>query len=322
MSPIPVRWAVLGSANIAAKAFLPALRAAGGRAVVVGTRNPNGAVEWAQNNQVDAVASYQDAIQHEEVQAIYIALPNHEHIAWAKAAVATGRAVVCEKPLGLDSSQVADLLKMCSGQTPIWESFAFQFHPQTHLLRDLVARGEIGDVREVISEFHFNVTAPSNIRMSAELGGGALYDVGCYPVRLARLVFDAETEGVSARSFAGNSGVDIDMAAICDFSAERRLILSAGMHRPPSTFTRVIGSAGEIRLSNPYHPNSNDSLELWRRGRHQQSWAAGSATAFQYMIDHVQQVVSAGATPELTAVASSLGNASALDAIRAAMVAG
>lgn len=317
MSSAPVRWAVLGSANIAAKAFLPAMRAAGGQAVVVGSRQPDRAHDWAQHNQVAATADYAGAINHPDVDAIYIALPNDQHVQWAKAAAETGRPVICEKPLGLDTAQVSDLLSAIAIDTPLWESFAFPFHPQTDLLLRLIADGEIGDLREVISEFHFNVTAKVNIRLDPELGGGALYDVGCYPVRLARLLFDSEVLKANASSFAAESGVDIETAAIADFASGQRLILSAGMRRPASTFTRILGATAELRVSNPFHPKPTDTVELWRDGVLRKSWSADPKSAFQQMIEHVQQVTR-GSAAKLLAGYSSLGNAQALDLIRAA----
>src|SRR5690349_11801573 len=117
------RWAVLGSANIAAKAFLPAMRAAGGRAGVGGSRNPDHARGWADANHVERVADYDGALGASDIDAVYIALPNHEHTAWAARAVSTGRAVLCEKPLGVDTTDTGRLLAGISADTLLWEAF-------------------------------------------------------------------------------------------------------------------------------------------------------------------------------------------------------
>ncbi|WP_164479029.1 Gfo/Idh/MocA family protein [Nakamurella antarctica] len=317
MSSSPVRWAVLGSANIAAKVFLPAMRAAGGRAVVVGSRRPEQAREWAAQNHVESTADYAAAIAHPDVDAIYIALPNDQHIQWAKAASAAGKPVICEKPLGLDAAQVADLLSTVSVDAPLWEAFAFPFHPQTGLLRQLIDDGELGELREIISEFHFNLATTENIRLVPQLGGGALYDVGCYPIRLARMLFGSEVETAVASSAAAGSGVDIETAAIANFASGQRLILSAGMRRPVSTFTRIMGSSAELSVSNPFHPKPVDTVELWRDGSLKNTWTADPKSAFQHMIEHVQQV-SRGHDAQWLASQTALGNAQALDLIRAA----
>lgn len=312
------RWAILGTANIAARAFLPALRAAGDTAVVVGSREPGGATDWAAANHVGRTASYDEAIAADDVDAIYVAVPNDQHVRWARAAAASGRAVVCEKPLGLTAAEVDGLLATV-GDARLWEAFVFPFHPQTALLTQLCAAdGPIGGVREIVSEFHFRVQRPDNIRWSATRGGGALLDVGCYPIRLARLLFGAQPVSAAARQVVGESGVDAEFAAIATFPADRRLIFSVGMRRFPSTHTRLIGADGELRVSNPFHPTENDTVQLWREGRMERSWQAEPRRAFQYAVEHVGAVVAGTEPPRHLAATDASGNAHALDLVRAA----
>ncbi|HEY2273028.1 MAG TPA: Gfo/Idh/MocA family oxidoreductase [Jatrophihabitantaceae bacterium] len=309
------RWAVLGSANIAAKSFLPAMRDAGGRAVVVGSRNAERARGWADENQVDRVASYDEAINADDVDAIYIALPNHEHVPWAAKAAATGRAVLCEKPLGVDLPDTEKLLRTLDANALVWEAFVFPFHPQTDLLRSQLA--ELGEVRQIMSEFTFSPPEESNIRWQPDLGGGALRDVGCYCVRLGRLLFDAEPEHAAARVFRLH-GVDADTDGILDFAGERRLVFSASMRRPFSTATRIIGTDGELRVSNPFHPNAGDTVQRWADGRMVEEWAADGKPAFQYGVEHIQAVLAGETEPRHLAGTDAGGNARALDMIIAA----
>jgi D-xylose 1-dehydrogenase (NADP+, D-xylono-1,5-lactone-forming) len=307
------RWAVLGTANIAAKSFLPAMRDAGGRAVVVGSRAPERARAWADANQVDRVADYNAAIHGDDVEAIYIALPNHEHTTWAARAAATGKAVVCEKPLGVDATDTQRLLDAIPPGTLLWEGFVFPFHPQTLVIRSELA--ELGRIRQITSEFHFTARDQSrNIRWQPELGGGALRDVGCYCVRFARLIFDAEPVAAAARAFTEHE-VDAAIAAVLDFSDERRLIMSAGLRGAFSTFTRVIGDAGELRISNPFHPRAGDTVQRWTDGAQVAEWSAGDKPAFQFGIEHVQAVVRGAEQPRHLAAIDSPGNARALDMI-------
>jgi predicted dehydrogenase len=318
MATRPTRWAVLGTANIAARAFLPAMRAAGHVAVAVGSRDPERASAWAGENQVGRAVSYADAIAADDVDAIYVAVPNDQHVHWAAEAAAGGRAVVCEKPLGLDSGEVDSLLAR-TGDALLWEAFVFPFHPQTAHLAELCAPdGPIGGVREIISEFHFRVPKAENIRWSQARGGGALLDVGCYPIRLARLLFGTEPDTAAASAVTGESGVDAEFAAVLAFPADQRLIFSVGMRRAPSTYTRIIGDDGELRVSNPYHPTENDTVELWRGGQRIDIWAAHPVRAFQHAIEHVAAVLAGEAKPLHLAVTDAPGNARALDLARAA----
>ena len=310
-----MRWAVLGTANIAVRAFLPAMRAAGHVAVAVGSREPERAAAWANANDVGRATSYDDAINAPDVDAIYIAIPNDRHVHWAARAAASGRPVLCEKPLGLNAGQVDDLLGRI-GDARLWEAFVFPFHPQTALLSRLSE--SIGGVREIISEFHFRVTRPGNIRFDPTLGGGALLDVGCYPIRLARLLFGAEPSSAVASTVIGASGVDDECAALLEFPDARRLIFSVGMRRFGSTYTRIIGDDGELRVSNPFHPTEDDAVELWRDGKLAEAWPADPIRAFQYGIMHIADVHAGRAAPLHLAATDSPGNARALDLVRAA----
>lgn len=312
----PIRWAILGTANIAAKAFLPALRAVGGEAVIVGSRDPEHARAWAEQHGVTRTADYAGALHDAEVDAVYVALPNREHTQWTAAALATGRAVLCEKPLGLDATDVANLLETVDERTLLWESFVFPFHPQSRLIRDQVL--EIGVVHEITSEFHFTAADPDNIRWQQSLGGGALMDVGCYPIRLARLIYG--TEALSAVATASMAlGVDADVAAVLNFPGDQRLALSAGMRNAQSTFTRIRGEEGELRIENPFHPRLGDTVQRWAGRRLQQEWTTEGGTAFEYLIEHVHAVVRGQQPPRHLARTDSLGNAVALDLVRGAL---
>ena len=205
------------------------------------------------------------------------------------------------------------------GDAPLWEAFVFPFHPQTALLAELGSPGgPIGGIREIVSDFHFRVTRPDNIRWAAERGGGALLDVGCYPIRLARLLFGAEPTAAAARAVTSPSGVDAEFAAVLDFPDERRLAFSVGMRRAYSTFTRLVGDDGELRVSNPYHPQPGDTVELWQAGACRRSWPAAPEPAFRYGAQHMADVVRGTATPRHLAASDALGNAVALDLARAA----
>jgi D-xylose 1-dehydrogenase (NADP+, D-xylono-1,5-lactone-forming) len=311
-------WGVIGTANIAAKAFLPAMRAAGHVAVAVGSRDPARAGGWAAENQVGRAVGYADVLAADDVDAVYIAVPNDQHVTWAARAAATGKAVVCEKPLGLTAAEVAGLVDRV-GDALLWEAFVFPFHPQTALLAELCGPdGPIGGLREISSEFHFRVGRADNIRWNAALGGGALLDVGCYPIRLARLLFGGEPTTAAASAVPAESGVDAEFAAVTMFPGDRRLVFSVGMRRFPSTFTRLVGDEGELRVSNPYHPTEHDTVELWRDGRRERTWQADPARAFQHAVEHVGAVLAGTAKPQHLAAADALGNARALDLVRAA----
>lgn len=314
----PVRWGILGTANIAVRSFLPGLRAAGGgTAVAVAGRDLSRAEEFAARNGVGrGVRGYEAVVEDPEIDAIYIPLPNALHAEWTIAALEAGKAVLCEKPLCLTTEEAEKVTAVARRSArPLWEAFVFPYHPQTARLRDLLAEGVVGELREVWSSFTFQIGGTGNIRLDAALGGGALYDVGCYPVRLAQFLFGRDAvagHGVAVRSEAG---VDIETAGVLEF-APGRLLLSCSFDLPHTTYTRLVGTAGEIRLTNPFHPQPSDVTEVWREGSLVARHEAGEGTAFSWGIRHIHEVLRGEAEPRHTAVDDSLGTARALDMLR------
>ncbi len=261
-----IRWGILGAASIARGQFLPGLReAGGGRAVLLGCSDAARGEAYAASEGVErAVVGYEAVLDPARVDAVYVALPNSHHAEWTVAALQAGLTVLCEKPLTHEVTET-DRVLACArehGGSRLWEAFVFPFQPQHVRLHELLREGAIGTPTEILSSFHFTVRNRENIRLSATLGGGALADVGCYPIRLAHEVL-GPADGpvwVDARL---DGEVESEAAAIISHGSGR-LILSCGFNRPYDTFTRIIGSAGEIRLSNPYHPEPTDTLEVHR----------------------------------------------------------
>ena len=197
--PDAIRWGILGTANIARAQFLPALReAGGGRAALVGGREAERARAFASDHGVDqGVAGYARVVESAEIDAVYVALPNSLHAEWTLQALQAGKAVLCEKPLSISVSETAAVLEAARAvpSALLWEAFVFPFQAQHRRLMEVLSDGAIGDPAEIVSAFHFQVSRPADIRLSAALGGGSLADVGCYPVRLAHEIFghvDAE----------------------------------------------------------------------------------------------------------------------------------
>ena len=320
----PIRWGVLGTAGIAESAFLPALRQAGdGAAIAVAARDGERARSWATEHGVGrGVAGYERVVDDPEIEAIYIPLPNGLHAEWTIAALEAGKAVLCEKPLCLTPEETRRVLATAdAASVPLWEAFVFPFHEQIELVHDAVADGQIGDVREIASRFHFVLDDPNDIRLSAELGGGSLFDVGCYPIRLARLLFDVEPD--LDRTLADGvwtpSGVDTELWGALTFPGDRRLVFSCGFVAAYDTFTRVFGTEGEIRMTNPFHARPGDTVRIVRGGEvREHPAAAGGERSFTPAIRHIHGVLRGREQPRHLAVDEAMGNATAIAALLAA----
>jgi predicted dehydrogenase len=313
-----VRWGVIGTARIARRFFLPAVREAGGEAAAVAGRDAERASRWARDNAVGrAVGGYQQLIGDPGVDALYIALPNALHAEWTIRALRAGKPVLCEKPLTGSLAQTEQVLAVARETgTPLWEAFIFPFHDQMRRLRELIADGVIGDLREIQSNFHFVMAQrDTNIRMSAELAGGALLDVGCYPVRLARDLFAAEHTSAWAAADYDPGGVDMSAWGCLGFPGGRRLLLSCGFNRAQDTFSRLLGTSGQINITNPFHPTSQDRFEVHVAGSEPSihPGAGPNKESFTPAVRHIQAVVKGEEEPRLLAIDTSLGSAQALD---------
>ncbi|HEX6934337.1 MAG TPA: Gfo/Idh/MocA family oxidoreductase [Streptosporangiaceae bacterium] len=309
-----IRWGIIGTANIARGAFLPALRAAGGIPAAVAGRDLATAEQYAHANGVQrAVQGYQHLIEDPAVDALYIPLPNSLHAQWTISALEAGKPVLCEKPLcGVlaDTERVLEAAKRTG--TLLWEAFVFPFNEHLRRVRTLLSDGVIGELREIQSDFHFRVTRPDNIRLSGDLEGGALRDVGCYPVRLAQEFF-GEHESAWAACEPGGAGVDIETWGTLGYAGGRRLLLSCGMRRGYDTFSRLIGTAGQIHLSNPFHPGPGDHVTSYPDGGEPAAWTAEvSEPSFTPALRHIHAVLAGEQAPRLLALETSLSTARAL----------
>lgn len=255
----------MSTANIAAGNFLPSLRASGnGVAQTVASRSADTARAFARQHGIaHAVQGYEALLADDTLDAIYVPLPNNLHAEWTIAALRAGKAVLCEKPLCLTVEETERVLAAAreTGQL-LWEAFVFPFNRQSARLRELLAAGAIGDPAALLSAFHFRLTRPTDIRYSPQMGGGALYDVGCYCVRLADLVFGVSPDRAAGMVTRTETGVDATTQAVLNYPGRGRLVLSCSIALAYDTQSAIAGTAGEIRLSQPFHPGPDATLQL------------------------------------------------------------
>jgi predicted dehydrogenase len=250
-----MRWGILGPGRIA-RAFLTGLAgSAGERAVAVGSRDLDRARAVADDFDVPrAYGSYAELLADETVEAVYVALPNSLHAEWSDAAARAGKHVLCEKPLGRNAAE-AEAMFGVARECGVWlmEAFMYRFHPRTLALAELVARGDIGDPRLVRASFGFTVTDTANVRLSADLAGGALMDVGCYPVNAARLLA-GPVAGVSAVARWADTGVDRTLAGTLDHTGGALSLVSCSLASSHHNLVQVVGSEGVVDMPVAFTP--------------------------------------------------------------------
>jgi predicted dehydrogenase len=228
--------------------------------------------------------------------------------------------VLCEKPLCGTLAEVEQVLAVARETgTLLWEAFVFPFHAQFAAVQKLLADGVIGELLEIQSGFHFMVGNPANIRLARDLDGGALNDVGCYPVRIALELLRAGHTDAWATAVWGGHDVDVDTQGSLGFPGGQRLLLTCGMRRAYDTFTRLLGTAGQIQLTNPFHPGRGDSYTVLADGEPRTLDAGAAEPSFTGMIRHIQNVLRGGEAPRQLALDTSLASARALHDLHQSM---
>ena len=252
----PVRWGVLGTASIAVNKVLPAMQTAElSEVVAIASRSPEkGRTVAADLGIARAYDRYEDLLTDSEVEAVYIPLPNHLHAEWTMAALGEGKHVLCEKPLATTSADARAMVAAAeAGGVKLMEAFMYRLHPLWVEVRRMVDEELIGELLAVQSFFSYRNVDRYNIRNIAEYGGGALFDIGCYPVNLARMLFGSEPTDVkgSIKRLAA-SGTDVLTSAILDFGG-RQATFTCSTLLEDHQRVDVVGTAGRLVVEIPYN---------------------------------------------------------------------
>jgi predicted dehydrogenase len=315
----PVRWGILGTARIAVGNFLPSLRASGtGVPYAVASRSLDSARAFAADQQIEhAVDGYGALLDNPDIEAVYIPLPNNLHAQWAIAALRAGKAVLCEKPLCLTEAEVRSVLDVAreTGQL-LWEAFVFPYNRQSARLKDLIQSGDLGEVVEVRSVYHFAMGRTNDIRLKPETGGGSLYDVGCYCIRFAQFVFESMPERAAAFATFTESGVDATLQAMVEYPDRCRLTFSSSLALPQETSAIVVGSKGTVSMDGAFHPRAGNEMIVSVGDRVERHDVGGEEPTFTPALSHMNAAIRGEEQPRHLAVDDSLGTARAIDLIR------
>ena len=261
-----LRWGILSTADIARTKVVPGMRKAKRcNIVAIASREAGRAEAVALELGIPrAHASYEALLADPEVDAVYIPLPNHLHAEWSIAAARAGKHVLCEKPLALtadDAQRMIDVANM-EGVT-LMEAFMYRLHPSWQAVADLVASEEIGRLVSVQSWFSYFNDDATNIRNIREVGGGALFDIGCYSVNLSRLLFDAEPRHVSAALVRDPAtGVDVLTSAILTFD-NGIATFTCSTRAEDDQRVHIYGTTGRISIGIPFNIPPDRPTEVY-----------------------------------------------------------
>jgi predicted dehydrogenase len=261
-----VIWGVLSTAKIGTQKVIPAMQQSEWCDIrAIASRHIEDAKREADALGIrKAYGSYEELLADPEIEAVYNPLPNHLHIPLTLAAVSAGKHVLCEKPIALTADEAKRLIPTI-GKALVMEAFMVRFHPQWLMAREFIEQGRIGTPRSVQVFFSYFNNDPNNIRNQASIGGGAVYDIGCYAIVAARFLF--KTEAIRAIALFDRDptfGTDRTVSGLVDFGYGRQLDFTVSTQSAP--FQRVIvnGTDGRIELPIPFNPNPAVATRIYR----------------------------------------------------------
>ena len=252
----PVRFGVLGCASIAIRKVVPAMqRAERCDVIAIASRDRQRAASAATDLGIPrAYGSYDELLADPDVEAVYIPLPNHLHAVWTRRAAAAGKHVLCEKPLAMDAAEAEEMIEACDRDgVALMEAFMYRLHPMWRRVRALVDEGAVGELTAIQAFFSYRNLDPDNIRNIAAYGGGSVMDIGCYPINVARWMFDAEPDDVVAITRRDpRFGTDVLTSAMLEFGG-RQATFTCSTRIEADQRVHLIGTDGRLLVEIPFN---------------------------------------------------------------------
>jgi len=310
----PVRWGILSTARIN-RSVVPRLQESPESEVVaVASRDPARAAAYAREWGIPhAHGSYEALLADPEVEAVYISLPNADHVPWSIRALEAGKHVLCEKPLSRRPDDVTRAFDAADRADRILvEAFMYRHHPQTARTVELLRAGAVGEIRLVRASFAFLLDGERNVRLRPELDGGALMDVGCYCVSGSRIAVGAEPLEASALQIVGPTGVDVRLAGTLVFPNDVLAQIDCGFDLVDRSGLEVTGTEGILRVAYPW-TTEEVGIEV-RRGRTLERVEVPSPDRYRLQGDNVSRAIR-GLEPSLLGREDALAQARAIDAL-------
>jgi len=269
--PSTLRWGLLSTARINRALIEPIQFSKNSKLCAVASRSYEKAVEYAKSWGIPRFHSnYEDLLSDPEIDVIYNSLPNSLHAEWTIKAMQMGKHVLCEKPLATSISD-SDAIITSAKNTGmvVTEAFMYRHHPQTLLVKQMVDNGDIGNLQLIRGSFCYTNTRSTDPRFIPELGGGSLWDVGCYPISYARYITGKEPDEVFGHQITGPTGIDLFYAGQMHFPGSVFAQFESSFISPFKVNMEITGDNGRILISEPYKPGMKTKLILEKDGQTQ-----------------------------------------------------
>ena len=308
-----LRWGLMSTARINRRVIAGAAESDRAEIVAIGGRDGARTQAYARQNGIKrAHASYEALLADPEVDAVYISVPNGLHVEWSIRALEAGKHVLCEKPFSPHPEDVEETFDVAERQGLVLsEAFMWRHHPQTHELLRLVQAGAVGAVRVVRAQFSFVLEDTADIRLDAQLEGGALMDVGCYCVSAIRAIA-GDPLSLSGEDVLGPTGVDVVLAGTARCPENVLATFDCGFVTPYHARIEVAGEDGTAVVADPWHARE-PGIEL-HLGETVQRIEVAQADSYRLELENVADAVT-GAAPLVLGRDDAVGQARAIEAL-------
>ncbi|WP_280151199.1 Gfo/Idh/MocA family oxidoreductase [Piscinibacter sp. XHJ-5] len=260
-----VRWGILSTALIGTQRCIPGmLKSRELEVVAIASREPGKAKAAAEKLGIPvAHGSYEALLADPGIEAIYNPLPNHLHVPWTLAAARAGKHVLCEKPMAMTAAEL-EVLRPHASRVHIREAFMVRHHPQWIQAREELRRGVIGELCFMQVPFSYFNDDPANIRNRPDIGGGALYDIGCYAIVAGRWFFEADPVRVIASLDRDPQfGTDRRTSGLLDFGNGRQLVFTVSTQAARYQRIQLVGTRGRIEIEIPFNAPQDAPCRFW-----------------------------------------------------------
>jgi xylose dehydrogenase (NAD/NADP) len=249
-----LRWGILGPGRIASRIVRGLAASERGELVAVASRDLGRAQAFANEHGIaGAYGSYEALLAAGDIDIVYVSLPNHLHATWTVRALDTGKHVLCEKPLALSVADVAAIAAAAARNDRLAvEGFMYLHHPQIRTAIALARGGALGPIELVRGSFSFFLTYPNDPRIEPTMGGGSLWDVGCYPVTFIRRIAGSEPDRLTAEARFDERGVDRTFVGQMHYQSGLVAQFDCSFAEPDRQSLEVVGGAATLLLSAPF----------------------------------------------------------------------
>jgi len=301
MSSKTLNWGLLSTAHINRSVIPPLRTSKRNHLLAVASRSAESAEAYARKwNIPRAHASYEALLADPEIDVIYISLPNHMHAEWTIKALEAGKHVLCEKPLALSVDEVDAVAAAAQKHgRVVAEAFMYRHHPQTLKAQELVANGSLGTLKLLRGDFSFVLDREGDIRFDPAMGGGSIWDVGCYPISYMRSVVRAEPLEVFGWQVTGLTGIDDTFIGQMRFAGDVYAQFESSFVIPFHAYMEIVGSEATLVIPKPFKPGVNEKIFLIRDGKTETIKVKGQEL-YLGEVEDMADAILLGKTPRVT----------------------